>query len=354
MRQHQIAVIGGDGIGPEVVAAALPVLRAVGEKFGFQLDTTDFPWGCAYYLEHGQMMPVDGLKQLEGFGAIFLGAIGYPSLVPDHISLHGLLLEIRRGFAQFVNMRPHRLLPGVQSPLRSADFDILCIRENSEGEYAGAGGRVHTGTLDEVAIETAIFTQRGCERVLRFAFEQARLRSGRLAVATKSNAQRHSMVFWDEVAALVAADYPDIETTMYHVDALCARLITHPGSVDVIVASNLFGDILTDIGAAIQGGLGFAASGNIDPTRAHPSMFEPVHGSAPDIAGTGQANPSAAIWAGAMMLDHLGERDAAEAVLAALGVVTGAGRAGTPDMGGSSTTEEMAAAVTTVVRGGQE
>jgi tartrate dehydrogenase/decarboxylase/D-malate dehydrogenase len=345
MRHYPIAVLGGDGIGPEVVAAALPVLHAAGELFDFRLEATGFPWGCAYYLEHGVMMPSDGLKQLEAFQAIFLGAVGFPSLVPDHITLHGLLLEIRRGFQQFVNIRPHRLLPGVQSPLRSPDFDILCIRENSEGEYVGAGGRVHIGTPDEVAIETAIFTRRGCERVMRFAFEQARGRRGRVMSATKSNAQRHGMVFWDEVFAAVAAEYPDIEARRTHVDALCARFITHPETLDVVVASNLFGDILTDVGAAIQGGLGFAASANLDPTRTYPSMFEPVHGSAPDIAGTGHANPSATIWAGAMMLDFLGEKEAANAVLTALETVTGAGKARTPDMGGSNTTQEMAAAV---------
>lgn len=345
MRRHAIAVIPGDGIGEEVVGAALHVLRAAGARHGFELETEIFPWGCDYYLQHGCMMPADGLEQLRRCEAIFLGAVGYPQLVPDHVSLHGLLLEIRRGFQQFVNMRPHRLLPGVESPLRKADFDILCIRENSEGEYVGAGGRTHVGTPDEVAVETAIFTRKGCERVMRFAFEQAGARRGRLAAATKSNAQRHSMVFWDEVFAQVAADYPEVHTSRYHIDALCARLITHPETLDVIVASNLFGDILTDIGAAIQGGLGFAASGNIDPTRTYPSMFEPVHGSAPDIAGRGIANPSAAIWAGSMMLDFLGETEAADAIMTALQAVTGPGSVRTPDMRGESSTTEMGAAV---------
>lgn len=352
MPVYDIALIPGDGIGNDVIAAALPVLQAASERYGFQLATTTFPWGCEYYLEHGQMMPDNGMDQLQRFPAIFLGAIGYPSLVPDHISLHGLLLPIRQHFREFVNMRPHRVLPGVSSPLRSAQFDILCIRENSEGEYVGAGGRAHAGTPDEVAIETAIFTRGGCERVMRFAFEQARRRSGRLAAATKSNAQRHSMVFWDEVFAEVSTEYPDVQTAKYHIDALCARFITNPQSLDVVVASNLFGDILTDIGAAIQGGLGFAASGNIDPTRTYPSTFEPVHGSAPDIAGKGIANPSATIWAGAMMLDFLGEQEAAAAVMRALETVTGAGEVQTPDMGGTSTTEEMGAAVTEAVRAG--
>lgn len=349
MRSYAVAVIPGDGIGKEVVAAALPVLHAAGNRHGFRLETTSFPWSGEYYARHGEMMPADGLETLSRFQAILLGAIGDPRLVPDHISLHTMLLEIRRRFQQYVNMRPHRVLAGVQSPLREARFDILCIRENSEGEYVGAGGRAHAGTPDEVAIETSIFTRRGIERVLRYAFEQARGRSRRLAVATKSNAQRHSMVFWDEVAAGVAADYPDVVSTKYHVDALCARLITHPESVDVIVASNLFGDILTDVGAAIQGGLGFAASGNIDPTRTYPSMFEAVHGSAPDIAGRGVANPCATIWAGAMMLEFLGEGEAASAVLRALETVTGEGRVRTPDTGGQSTTEEMGAAVADAV-----
>jgi tartrate dehydrogenase/decarboxylase / D-malate dehydrogenase len=342
VRRHAIALIPGDGIGQDVISAALPVLQAAGERHGFELDTTTFPWGCEHYVSEGCMMPEDGIDQLRRFDAIYLGAIGYPSLVPDHISLHELLLKIRREFQQFVNMRPHRVLAGVESPLRAPQLDLLVIRENSEGEYVGAGGRVHTGTEDEVAVETAIFTRRGCERVMRFAFEEARQRSGRLAAATKSNAQRHSMVFWDEVLAQVAAEYPDVQTNKYHIDALCARFITHPQTLDVVVASNLFGDILTDIGAALQGGLGFAASGNIDPTRTYPSMFEPVHGSAPDIAGRGIANPSATIWAGALMLDFLGEHTAAGAVMDALENVTRAGTVRTPDMGGTSTTGEMA------------
>jgi tartrate dehydrogenase/decarboxylase/D-malate dehydrogenase len=349
VRRHTIALIPGDGIGKDVIAAALPVLQAAGERYDFRLDTTSFPWGSEYYAAEGRMMPPDGIAQLRPFDAIFLGAIGNPSIVPDHVSLHDLLLKIRRDFQQFINLRPHRVLAGVESPLRSAQLDLLVIRENSEGEYVGAGGRAHVGTDDEVAVETAIFTRHGCERVMRFAFEEARKRSGRLAAATKSNAQRHSMVFWDEVLARVAADYPDVQTNKYHIDALCARFITHPQTLDVVVASNLFGDILTDIGAALQGGLGFAASGNIDPTRTYPSMFEPVHGSAPDIAGQGIANPSATIWAGALMLEFLGEREAAAAVMRALESVTGAGQARTPDMGGSGTTEEMADAVARAV-----
>ena len=248
-----------------------------------------------------------------------------PRKCPNWISLHGLLLPIRKGFTQYANIRPHRLLPGVQGPLRSEGFDILCIRENTEGEYSGAGGRVHSGTANEVAIETAIFTRAGVERILHFGLEQARARRKKLASVTKSNAQKHSMVFWDEVTRELAKNYPDVEVSHYHVDAMAARMVLAPDSLDVIVASNLFGDILTDLGAAIQGGLGYAASANINPDRSAPSMFEPVHGSAPDIAHLGIANPIAAIWSGAMMLEHLGERHAAAEVMSAVESVTARG-----------------------------
>jgi len=259
---------------------------------------------------------------LRKFDAILLGAVGWPTEVPDAVSLHGLLLPIRKEFTQYANVRPHRLLAGVNGPLKATEFDILCIRENTEGEYAGAGGRVHQGTPDEVAVETAVFTRAGVERILRFGFDQARKRSGKLASITKSNAQKFSMVFWDEMTRRIAAEYPDVEVKSYHVDALAARMVLAPESLDVVVASNLFGDILTDLGAAIQGGLGFAASANINPDRSAPSMFEPVHGSAPDIARLGVANPIAAIWSGAMMLDHLGEHDAAARIMAALEATT--------------------------------
>lgn len=284
-------------------------------------------------------MPTNALDTLRGFDAILLGAVGWPAKVPDAASLHGLLLPIRKAFDQYANVRPHRLLPGVEGPLRSKGFDILCIRENTEGEYSGAGGRVHRGTAGEVAVETSIFTRMGVERILRFAFEQARQRRGKLASVTKSNAQGHSMVFWDEVTRELAPQYPDVEVTSYHIDAIAARFVMAPESLDVVVASNLFGDILTDLGAAIQGGLGFAASANIDPTRKAPSMFEPVHGSAPDIAHLGIANPIAAIWSGAMMLDHLGESKAAIRVMTALETVTRAGIGVTP---GIHRTEQIA------------
>ena len=319
---HRIAVIPGDGIGVDVTEAALDVLASA---FPGGLEPVWLDWSCARYLETGAMMPADGIETLRGFDAILLGAVGWPATVPDSVLLHGLLLPIRKAFRQYANIRPHRLLPGVEGPLRKGGFDILCIRENTEGEYSGAGGRVHQGMAEEVAVETAIFTRVGVERILRFAFVQARARSGRLASVTKSNAQRHSMVFWDEVTEQVAADFPDVAVTRYHVDAIAARMVMAPETLDVVVASNLFGDILTDLGAAIQGGLGYAASANINPEGNAPSMFEPVHGSAPDIAGQGIANPIAAIWSGAMMLEHLGATEAAARVMQAVEATTARG-----------------------------
>ena len=351
MTQHRIALIPGDGIGVDVIAAGWSVLEAAARRFGFELAGETFPWSCDHYLHHGTMMPADGIARLRGFSAIYLGAVGWPARVPDSVSLHGLLLPIRKSFDLYVNARPHRLLPGVTGPLRAEGFDILCIRENTEGEYSGAGGRVHAGTPDEVAVETSVFTRRGVERILRYAFAQARRRRGRLASVTKSNAQKHSMVFWDEVTEAVAADFPDVAVTRYHVDAMAARFVTDPASLDVVVASNLFGDILTDIGAAIQGGLGFAASANLNPDGGVPSMFEPVHGSAPDIAGTGRANPLAAIWSGALMLDHLGETAAAAATMAAMERIVARGAVATPDRGGGATTAEVAAAVAAEIGG---
>ncbi|MFK0161706.1 tartrate dehydrogenase [Rhizobium sp. NPDC090279] len=325
MKTYSIALIPGDGIGRDVTDAAWSVLQVAAKTCGFALNGTEFPWSCRFYKETGRMMPEDGIEILRPFNAILLGAVGWPAEVPDAVSLHGLLLPIRKAFVQYANIRPHRLLPGVQGPLRAQKFDILCIRENTEGEYSGAGGRVHQGTADEVAVETSIFTRTGVERILRFGFEQARARRGKLASVTKSNAQKYSMVFWDEITARLSAEYPDVEVSSYHIDAMAARMVMAPESLDVVVASNLFGDILTDLGAAIQGGLGFAASANINPQRSAPSMFEPVHGSAPDIAGLGIANPMAAIWSGAMMLDHLGERDAASRVIAAMESATALG-----------------------------
>ncbi|EAV41812.1 3-isopropylmalate dehydrogenase [Roseibium aggregatum IAM 12614] len=339
MAPYRIAVIPGDGIGLPVTEAALEVAQ---KALPGKLETTTFPWSCDHYLQTGRMMPEDGIETLRGFDAVFLGAVGWPKKVPDAVSLHGLLLPIRKAFVQYANIRPHRLLPGVEGPLRKSGFDILCIRENTEGEYSGAGGRVHQGTPNEVAVETAIFTRAGVERILRFGFEQARKRSGRLASVTKSNAQKHSMVFWDEVTRELASEYPDVSVTQYHIDAIAARMVMAPESLDVIVASNLFGDILTDLGAAIQGGLGFAASANINPGRTAPSMFEPVHGSAPDIAHLGIANPLAAIWSAAMMLQHFGESEAANRILEAMEETTGAGIGTVP---GRDRTEQITARV---------
>ncbi|MGR6432955.1 tartrate dehydrogenase [Rhizobium sp. PAMB 3174] len=342
MNTYKIALIPGDGIGRDVTDAAWTVLQTVAGISGIRLEGTEFPWSCAFYKQTGRMMPEDGIETLRPFDVILLGAVGWPAEVPDAVSLHGLLLPIRKAFVQYANIRPHRLLPGVQGPLKAEGFDILCIRENTEGEYSGAGGRVHQGMDNEVAVETSIFTRTGVERIIRFGFEQARVRSGKLASVTKSNAQKYSMVFWDEITRTLAAEYPDVEVTSYHVDALAARMVMAPESLDVIVASNLFGDILTDLGAAIQGGLGFAASANINPDRSAPSMFEPVHGSAPDIAGKGIANPMAAVWSGAMMLDHLGEKEAANKVMTALSVVTGRGIGTVP---GKDTTDAITAAI---------
>ncbi|MEM7731656.1 MAG: tartrate dehydrogenase [Pseudomonadota bacterium] len=340
MTTYKIAAIPGDGIGVDVTQAALEVATAA--LTGAALEITQLPWSCDHYLETGRMMPEDGIANLRGFDAIFLGAVGWPEKVPDAVSLHGLLLPIRKEFTQYANIRPHRLLPGVEGPLKAKDFDILCIRENTEGEYSGAGGRVHQGQLGEVAVETSIFTRTGVERILRFAFDQARARRGKLASVTKSNAQKHSMVFWDELTREVSRDYGDVEVTSYHIDAMAARMVMAPESLDVVVASNLFGDILTDLGAAIQGGLGFAASANINPDRDAPSMFEPVHGSAPDIAGQDIANPLAAIWSAAMMLDHLGEAATAARILSAMEAATGQGIGTRP---GQNTTSEITDAV---------
>ncbi|NZD64184.1 tartrate dehydrogenase [Rhizobium sp. WYCCWR 11290] len=342
MKTYKIALLPGDGIGRDVTAAAWAVLEKAASLNGFSLDATSYPWSCDYYLENGSMMPAGGIETLRPFDAILLGAVGWPSKVLDSVSLHGLLLPIRKAFVQYANIRPHRLLPGVQGPLRSDGFDILCIRENTEGEYSGAGGRVHQGTDNEVAVETSIFTRKGVERILRFGFEQARARSGKLASVTKSNAQKYSMVFWDEITQRLSAEYPDVAVTSYHIDAMAARMVMAPDSLDVVVASNLFGDILTDLGAAIQGGLGFAASANINPDRSAPSMFEPVHGSAPDIAHLGIANPIAAIWSGAMMLEHLGETAAAARVMAAIEATTARGIGAIP---GKDRTDAITASV---------
>ncbi|MGD9906525.1 MAG: tartrate dehydrogenase [Vicinamibacterales bacterium] len=353
-RHYDIAVIAGDGIGTEVTPAALAVAEAAAARHGFSITAITLPWGCDYYLAHGRMMPADGLEQLRRSDAIFLGAIGAPS-VPDHVSVWELILPIRQRFEQFVNLRPMRLLAGVPGPLRDrspADIDWICVRENSEGEYAGLGGRLHRGTPHEVAEQTGLFTRRGIARVVRYACQLAMTRPRRLlASATKSNALQHSMVLWDEVVDEVARDFPGLTVQRYHVDALAARMVTHPHTLDVMVASNLFGDILTDLGAAVSGSLGVAPGANLNPTGEHPSMFEPIHGSAPDIAGRGVANPIGAIWAAALMLDHLGQADASREIVAAIETVLAEGRVRTPDLGGTATTGDVTTAVVAALPG---
>jgi tartrate dehydrogenase/decarboxylase/D-malate dehydrogenase len=347
-RQHKIAVIAGDGIGREVIPAGIAAIEAATRGSGVSLAFTELPWGCDYYTRHRRMMDEDGFERLSDFDAIYLGAIGDPK-VPDHIAVWELLLPLRQRFQQYVNLRPMRLLPGLTSPLANrgpSDIDMVCVRENTEGEYAGLGGRIHVGTPHEVAEQTGMFTRHGIERILRYGFEVAARRPRKLlASATKSNALRHSMVFWDEVAETVRLDYPSVEYRKYHVDAIAARMVTHPATLDVIVASNLFGDILTDIGSAISGSLGIAPGANINPERRYPSMFEPIHGSAPDIAGKGIANPIGAIWAGAMMLDHLGHRGVHDRILGAVERVVASGKDRTPDLGGKATTKQLGDAI---------
>ncbi|MBI4506963.1 MAG: tartrate dehydrogenase [Chloroflexi bacterium] len=349
-RRYSVAVIPGDGIGQEVIPEGVATLQLAAELHGgFTFDLTSYPWGCRYYLEHGRMMPPDGMRRLRDHEVIYFGACGWPAEVPDHISLWGLILPIRKEFDQYVNLRPARLLPGVRGPLRDkrpADVDFVCVRENTEGEYAGVGGRVHVGTAHEVAIQSAVFSRFATERIIRYAFDLARTRPRkRVLSVTKSNAQQYSAVFWDEVFAQVSRDYPDVTATQGLVDAVAAAFVTKPEALDVVVASNLFADILTDLGGALMGSLGLPPSANIDPERRFPSLFEPVHGSAPDIAGKGIANPIATIWSGAMMLEFLGEAEAARALLAAIDAVTANGTARTPDLGGTATTADVGAAI---------
>ena len=356
MRNYAIAAIPGDGIGQDVIEAGLRVLRAAEEADGgVKFEVESFPWSCGYYLEHGRMMPEDGLKTLEPFDAIYLGAVGFPKLVPDHVSLWGLLLPIRKGFDLYVNHRPIKLLPGLNGILRdktAADIDFEVIRENTEGAYAGVGGRVHQGSDHEVAIQTIVFTRTAVERIMRFGFELAR-KQGRKKVTsvTKSNSMQHSNVFWDEVFALVAQDYPEIAADQCHVDAMAARMVRNPESLEVLVASNLFGDILSDLAGALQGSLGLAPSANVNPDKKVPGFFEPVHGSAPDIHGKGIANPIAAVWALSMMLDSLGETEVAARILQAIEGLTASGTILTPDLGGTATTWEVADDLCARVRG---
>ncbi|UFJ42372.1 tartrate dehydrogenase [Brevibacillus humidisoli] len=349
MNHYAIAVIAGDGIGPEVMREGLRVLRTIEQLHGgIRFETSAFDWNCLHYQRHGVMMPKDGLEILQGFDAILLGAIGSPD-VPDHISVWELILPIRRTFQQYVNLRPIKLLRGLVSPLREKghdQLDFVVVRENTEGEYADMGGRLHSGTPYELAIQNSVFTRYGIERVVRYAYSLAATTGKRrLAAATKSNGINHSMPFWDEVVHELSRDYPQIETSLFHIDAMAAYFVNRPEQFDVVVASNLFGDILTDLGAAVVGGLGLAPSGNINPEKRYPSMFEPIHGSAPDIAGIGIANPIGQIWSISMMLDHLGHRELGRYLLDSIEAVLLQGQVRTPDIGGTATTQEMGEAV---------
>jgi tartrate dehydrogenase/decarboxylase/D-malate dehydrogenase len=347
MAAFHVAVIGGDGIGPEVTDQAVRVARSALRHEKATIEWEPLPWSSAYYRQTGHMMPPDGWDVLRRHDAILLGAIGHPD-VPDHITLHGLLLPMRRKFDQYLNLRPAYLFEGVQSPLRDkapGSIDMLVFRENTEGEYAPCGGRHYEGTPHEIAIQTAIFTRRGCERVMRAAFEGARKRRKKLTSITKSNAQVFGMVLWDEVFRAVARDYPDVQSNSLLIDAAAMDFVRKPEAFDVVVASNLFGDILTDLSAIVTGSMGLAASGNVNPERTAPSMFEPVHGSAPDIAGKGIANPLAAILSAGMLLDHLGFHLAATAVRNAVAAVLKAGAPRTPDLGGTDGTDDVAVAV---------
>ncbi len=354
MREYTIAAIPADGIGPEVIDASLEVLEALQRRTpDVRFAVTSFDWGSDHYKAKGEMMPRDGLDQLKPFDAILFGAVGAPD-VPDHITLWGLRLPICQGFDQYANVRPTRILPGIQSPLRDCrpgDLDWVIIRENSEGEYSGHGGRAHRGHPEEVGTEVAIFTRVGIERIMRYAFDIARKRPRKLlTVVTKSNAQRHGMVMWDEIAAEVAADYPDVTWDKMLVDAMTVRMTLHPASLDTIVATNLHADILSDLAGALAGSLGVAPTANIDPQRRFPSMFEPIHGSAFDITGKGIANPVASFWTTAAMLDHLGEAEASARLMRAVERTTGSGVL-TPDVGGTATTKEVTRAVVDAIAG---
>ena len=347
MKRYRIAVIPGDGIGNEVVPEGIRVLEAAGKKFGIQFDWDRFPWSCEYYAKHGEMMPRDGLDRIRKHDAIFLGAVGFPG-VPDHVSLWGLLIPIRRGFKQYANIRPVRLMPGVPSPLRDrkpGDIDFWVVRENNEGEYSSIGGRLYEGTEDEVVVQQSTFTRRGVDRILRYAFELARSRPKKhLTSATKSNGISITMPYWDERVEAMSKHYPEVKVDKFHIDILCAHFVQRPDRFDVVVGSNLFGDILSDLGPAATGTIGIAPSANLNPEREYPSMFEPVHGSAPDIAGQGIANPIGQIWSGAMMLEHLGHKDAGAAIVRAIERVLSEGPR-TRDMGGKATTEELGKAI---------
>ncbi|MBI1187838.1 MAG: tartrate dehydrogenase [Alphaproteobacteria bacterium] len=357
MRQYKIAAIPADGIGPEVIQAGQTVLEALAERLGdVRFEIATFDWGTEYYRRHGEMMPADGLERLRQFDAIYFGSVGAPD-VPDHITLWGLRLRICQGFDQYANVRPTRIIPGITSPLRDAgpgDLDWVIVRENSEGEYSGHGGRAHRGLPEEVGTEVAIFTRVGVTRIMRYAFKLAQSRPRRrLTVVTKSNAQRHGMVMWDEIAAEVAREFPDVTWDKMLVDAMTVRMTQKPRSLDTIVATNLHADILSDLAGALAGSLGIAPTANIDPERRFPSMFEPIHGSAFDITGKGIANPVAAFWTAAQMLEHLGEPDAAARLMRAVERVCALGIR-TPDVGGTATTREVTDAVVDAIHGAND
>jgi tartrate dehydrogenase/decarboxylase / D-malate dehydrogenase len=344
---YNIALIPGDGIGKEVIPEGVRVLEALGRDFGFTLQFTPFAYSCQRYIEDGAMMPPDGITELSRFDTIFLGAVGAPG-VPDHVSLWGLLIPIRRSFDQYVNLRPVRLLPGIRSPLadrKPQDIDFVVVRENTEGEYSEIGGRLFDGTEREMAVQQSTFTRHGVDRVLRYAFDLAAERRGKLTSATKSNGIIHTMPYWDERVAEMAKSYPGVAVNQFHIDILCAHFVQHPDWFDVVVGSNLFGDILSDLGPACAGGIGIAPSANLNPEKRFPSMFEPVHGSAPDIAGKGIANPIATLWTAQMMLEFLGEAKAAAALMGAIEHVCAQGKSLTADLGGSATTTQATDAI---------
>jgi tartrate dehydrogenase/decarboxylase/D-malate dehydrogenase len=350
---YKISVIPGDGIGKEVVPEGIRVLDAVAARYGLAFAYTHYDWSCEQYKSTGRIMPADGIDRLRDCNAIFLGAVGFPG-VPDHVSLWGMLIPIRRAFRQFANVRPVRLLQGIDCPLKNrapGEIDMIIVRENTEGEYSEIGGRLYRGQTEEVVVQESIFTRVGVDRVMRHAFDIAQRRPRRkVTSATKSNGIIHTMPFWDERFAELRKDYPDITTDQFHIDILCAHFVQHPDWFDVVVASNLFGDILTDLGPAVVGGIGIAPSGNLNPSGEFPSMFEPVHGSAPDIAGKGIANPIGQIWSAAMMLDHLGHHDAGQAVMRAIEEILANGGPRTRDLGGNASTQDVGKAIAAAIR----
>jgi tartrate dehydrogenase/decarboxylase/D-malate dehydrogenase len=354
MATHRIAVIAGDGIGKEVMPEGLRVVEAAARKFGVDLAFTSFDWSCDYYVKHGKMMPDDWSAQLAPFEAIYYGAVGWPAVVPDHVSLWGSLILFRRNFDQYVNLRPCKLMPGIPSPLanrKPGDIDFVVIRENTEGEYSSVGGRMYEGTDREIVFQQSVFSRKGVDRIMRFAFEHARTRAAKhVTSATKSNGISITMPYWDERFREMASAYPDIRTDQFHIDILSAHFVQRPDRFDVVVASNLFGDILSDLGPAVCGTIGIAPSANMNPERTFPSLFEPVHGSAPDIAGKGIANPIGQIWSGALMLDFLGYKTAGAGIVAAIErVLADAGSPRTPDLGGRASTADVGRAIAAAI-----